>query len=282
MKKVKIKKIGKLIGAVVTTALVLTVSLSLYSFSVTSHYTDEFLKQLGITRATTDAKLNSGFLSGSFDEYGLSKAKNIVMGNRSAIIKDVTAYAKRYVASVAYIKEYNDMRLKAKPEPFVMKTPEEMQHEMIQESRKSVADAEAGLKKADPAFKSIYEQVLTESKKQLAEAENPNNKRITMYRKNYAGGVKNAEQSNNRLLAEWEAKYPANHMLFVKKRLQDFLEEIKDIDFNAELADRKGIKYFVNKTYESKGRRWKMAFRAGKDAVETARAQAEQWIAEIN
>ncbi len=33
--------------------------------------------------------------------------------------------------------------------------------------------------------------------------------------------------------------------------------------------------------YESKGDQWKMAFRAGKDAVETARSIASQWLLEL-
>jgi hypothetical protein len=281
MKKINCKAISKFIGVFATTTLVVTVSLSLYSFSVTKHYADEFLKQLGITRATADSKLNSGFLFGSFDEYGLSKAKNIITGNRAAIVKDVTGYARKYVASPAFITAYNDMRLKEKPEPFALKTPEQMQSEMIEEARKGVAEAEASLKKADASLKPVFEKIVAENKKQLAEAESPNNKRIALYRKNYAQGVKTTEQNNSRLLADWEAKYPANHMLFIKTRLQQFLDDTKDIDFNAELVAKNGKKYFVNKAYESKGKRWKMAFRAGKEAVETARLQAEQWIAEI-
>lgn len=281
MKKINFKTVSKLTGALFTTALLLTVSFSFYSFSLTKHYADEFLKQLGITKATADAKMNSGFLFGSFDSYGLGKAKNILTGNRAAIVKDVVGYAKKYVVSPAFIKEYNDMRTKEKPLPFIMKTPEQMQKEMIDEARKGVAEAEASLKKADASLKPIFEKVVAEGKKQQADAENPNNKRILAYRKNYDGAVKMAEQNNQKFLGDWETKYPANQLLYVKGKLQQFLDETKDIDFNAELIAKNGKKYFVNKAYESKGNRWKMAFRAGKEAVETARLQAEQWIAEI-
>jgi hypothetical protein len=255
-------------------------SLLLFSFTINQGYGD-FLKQLGISKTTADAKMNSGFLSGSFDEYGLSKAKNILAGNRAALVKDVVGYAKQYVASAAFIKEYNDMRTNAKPAASAMQTPGEMQKEMIENARKGVADAEVMLKKADASLKPVFENVLAEGKKQLAEAENPNNKALVNYRKNYAQGVKNMEQSNKQLTAGWEAKYPANHLLFVKERLQQFLDETKDIDFSAELVARNGKNYFVNKAYESKGKRWKMAYRAGKEAVETARKLVQEWVETI-
>jgi hypothetical protein len=52
---------------------------------------------------------------------------------------------------------------------------------------------------------------------------------------------------------------PNNHLLFVKN----------------------GKKVFVNRAYESKNNRWKMAFRAGKEVVQPARAFVQQWLGEI-
>jgi hypothetical protein len=89
------------------------------------------------------------------------------------------------------------------------------------------------------------------------------------------------QQSYENSIKDWEARYPANHLLFIKVKLQAFLDATSDIDFNAQLKEKGGIKYFVNPDHERKENRWKMAFRAGKEAVEAGRAFAEQWIAEI-
>ena len=89
------------------------------------------------------------------------------------------------------------------------------------------------------------------------------------------------KESHENLLKQWEAKYPTNHLLYIKVRLQEFLDATKDIDFGAQLIEKKGVKHFVNPDYERKGNRWKAAFRAGKEAVEAARTFAEQWINEI-
>jgi len=70
-------------------------------------------------------------------------------------------------------------------------------------------------------------------------------------------------------------------LLFIKKRLEEFLNTTKDIDFAAELAEKNGKKIFLNPDYERKDNRWKMAFRAGKEVVEPARDFVQKWTAEI-
>jgi flagellar hook-basal body complex protein FliE len=328
MKQYTLKTYTRIIRVCAVTTAIALLSLVLFSFSFKQQFADEFLKQLGINKTTAESKMNSGFLWGSFDEYGLSKAKNIAIGNRAAIVKDVMSYAMKYTASNAFVKQYNEMRLKEKPAASTLKTPEEMQKEMIAEAKKNVTEAETNLKKADASLKSVFETVLKEARKQQADAENPNNKMIAeakknvteaetnlkkadaslksvfetvlkearkqqadaenpnnkmiaSYRKNYERGVKDADAGNKRLMDEWETKYPTNHMLYVKIRLQQFLEETKDIDFTAQVVTINGKKYFVSKAYESKGKRWKMGFRAGKEAVETARTLVQQWMNEI-
>jgi hypothetical protein len=89
------------------------------------------------------------------------------------------------------------------------------------------------------------------------------------------------KENYSRQIAGWEKKYPTNQLLYVKMRLQEFMDVTKDIDFGAELFTKNGKKYFVNPAYEGKGYYWKMAFRAGKEAVEPAREFVQKWIEEI-
>ncbi|WP_290790403.1 hypothetical protein [Flavihumibacter sp. UBA7668] len=256
-------------------------SFCLFSYVKASRMTDDFLKQLGISKTAADLKVSGGFLYGSLDQEGVKNAKNIAMGNRAAVTSSLLNYVKKQVNSPAFIKEYNDMREKEKPQLFTPQTPEEMHQDMIKQMNKSITEMELSVKKADPSMKPMFEKMLTDLKNQQKLAEDPNNKQIASYRKNYPQFVKDSEAGNQRSLKQWENKYPSNHLLFVKTRLQQFLDETSDIDFGAEVIEKNGTKYFVNKTYESKGNRWKMAFRAGKPVVETARSFAEQWINEI-
>jgi vacuolar-type H+-ATPase subunit H len=268
-------------GKVLATAIVIcTTAVFLFSFTVKT-LNGDFLKQLGISKTDADAKLIYAVLHGSFDQYGLRNAKNIAMDNRAAVTKDVFIYAKTYINSPAFAKAYTELKQKEKPEKRIIQTPEEMQKDYIANAKKGVADMEASAQKADASLKPMFEKMIIDAKKNLKDAEDPNNKMIANYRKNYPQAVKDTENTNAHLLAKWEEKYPTNHLQFVKMRMQQFLDETKDIDFSAQLIEKNGKKYFANKAYESKGNRWKMAFRAGKEAVETARTFVQQWMTEI-
>jgi hypothetical protein len=262
-------------------AFVLAVfSFFLFSFTV-QKFGDDFLKQLGITKSAADEKISNSILGGYLDAYGVKNVKNIATGNRAAIAKDLLAYTKKYVSGTAFVKQYAALKESHKPQPDKIQTPEEMQKETIASYKKSVTDIEATVKNADASMKPVFEKVLADAKKQLKEAEDPNNKSFVSYKKNYPELVASNKQSYEKQLTDWENEYPSNHLSFVKKRLQQFLDETKDIDFAAELTVKNGKKIFVNRAYESKGNRWKMAFRAGKEVVEPARTFVQQWLNEI-
>lgn len=263
------------IAAVITIA-----SCSLISFTVRS-LGDDFLKQLGLTKPGAEEKIRQGILGGSLDTYGIKGIKNIAAGNRAAVASDILSYTKKYVSTADFIKNYNEMRDYYKPKFQKLQTPDEMRAEAVANQKKSIAQIEESIKKADASTKPIFENVLKTAKEDLKKIEDPNSKHNAAYAKNYEQGVKQNQQNYDRQIADWEAKYPSNHLLYVKKRLQEFLNETADIDFEAELITKNGKKYFVNRAYESKGNRWKMAFRAGKDVITTARTFTEKWMSEI-
>lgn len=260
--------------------ILVLLSFILFSFTINKN-ADDFLKQLGLSKTGADEKIVQGILGGSIDTYGLKNAKNIALGNRAAVAKDILVYTKQYANSQAFIKNYNELRNSYKPEFNKVKTVEEMRQDNIAAYQKGVKDMEEIVRKADASLKPVYEKSLADGRKQLKDAEDPNNKVYVRYAKGYEELVKHNQQGYNRLLAEWEAAYPSNHLLFVKKRLEQFLIETAGIDFAAELTTMNGKKIFVNPVYESKGNRWKMAFRAGKGVITTARTFAQQWISEI-
>ena len=266
--------------AALLTLLAFIIAATLSSFTIYNTGEDLF-KQLGIGKTEADQKIQSSILGGYLDQYGVKNAKNIAVGNRAAVTKDLLAYTKKQVSSPAFTKGYQEMRENMKPKFNSLQTPEQMQAETVAAYRKSLADLEAGQKKADASMKAMYDKMVEDAKKQLKDAEDPNNKSITSYRKNYAETVKSMEAGNKHQLELWEAKYPANQMLFVKMRLQQFLEETKDIDFNAKTVEKNGKRYFEDRAYESKGNRWKMGYRAGKEVIETARQFVTEWEKEI-
>lgn len=257
------------------------ICLILFSFTV-DKIDEDFLKQLGISKIDADKKITASLLGGYLDTYGAKNAKNIALGNRTAIANDLLTYTKQYVNSTVFKKEYASLKENNKPTLTTVQTPAEMQQSTVAQFKKSVADMEASIKKADANTKPIFEKVLADIKKQFAEAEDPNNKIYVRYAKNYPQAVKGNEEHNNLILRNWEEKYPANHLAFVKQNLERFLDETKDIDFEAALTTKNGKKIFVNAVYEEqKSNYWKMAFRAGREVTEPAREFVQQWVSEI-
>ncbi|PVD53541.1 hypothetical protein DC498_03210 [Terrimonas sp.] len=253
-------------------------SLLLFSFTVHKKIADDFLKQLGISKADANSKISSSLLDGYLDAYGVKNIKNIAIGNRTGITNSLLEYTKQYVSSAGFIKEYNALRDQKKPVMYYVKTPEEFQQEIIENAKKSMLDVEQKLKKADAAMKPVFEKTLESISKQLQQAEDPNNKSIAGYRKGYPVLVKNREDTYAKEIVAWETKYPAGHQQFIKQRLLRFMEETRDINFGAELYEKKGVKYFSNPDYEAKSIYWKMAFRAGKEVVEPARTFVQGWM----
>ena len=280
MKKILLNNRPAIRKTCIITFVLAGISIFLFSFAVNKLNAD-FLTELGISKSDADNKITKSILGGYMDISGAKNAKNIVLGNRAAVAKDLLTYVKQHVNSGAFKNEYNDLKESSKPEENKPKTPEEIRNETVTAYKKSVAEMEESLKKADANTKPIFEKVLEQSKQLLKDAEDPNNKSIAGYAKAYPDMVKASQEAYAGQLKQWEEQYPANHMLFVKQRLEQFLEETKDIDFTAELVTQGGKKKFVNPVYERKSNRWKMAFRAGKEVVEPARAFVQQWIIEI-
>ena len=262
-------------------ALILSIlGVSLISFRTAQGYGD-FLNQLGLSKQEANEKITSSFLGGSLYYYGIRNLKSIALNERAAIVKDVSEYAKQFASSPEYIKQYMELKEKNKPKEQKVDSPEELRRKTIDQAKEGVRLSEESLKKATAEMRPIFEKTLEAAKQNLKNAEDPNNRSMKSYAQNFSRFDSQVKQMNEQALKEWEAKYPTNHLLYIKVRLQEFLEATKDIDFTAQLTERNKIKYFVNPDYERKSSRWKLAFRAGKDAVETARSFAEQWLSEI-
>ena len=78
MKKTQFKQILPAIQVLSIAAILTILASSLVSFTIRS-FSDDFLKQLGLTKPGAEEKIRHGFLSGSFDAYGVKNLKNIVL-----------------------------------------------------------------------------------------------------------------------------------------------------------------------------------------------------------
>jgi len=83
------------------------------------------------------------------------------------------------------------------------------------------------------------------------------------------------------LMQKYEARFPENPQLLIKARLQQMIDIISTVDYNAEISVGKKYSVFVNPEYEKKPKEWKLAFRTGKPATDALKAIAQKWIDEI-
>lgn len=195
---------------------------------------------------------------------------------RAALVEQTLVWTKAYVNSPQFAKDYAAYREQAKPQPAerTMTVDEELAKRKkerdadLAESKKRIAEMPAEYRKmAEDGYKAAAEAM-----KQMDTPE---------FRKMERQGIemqrKQEDENYREQLARWEEQYPADPNELVKTRLEQFLDATDDVDFDAKLNGRK----FANAQYERKPDTWKLAYRAGKEPVEKARAFAEKWLAEM-
>ena len=251
---------------------------------------EDIWKQLGLTEPEAQKNINNSFMQGRFYYIGAKNARNVVVGDRVAVVNQLVAYAKKYASSPEFIKYYQEYQnkrsetirrsLPTKPE---QKTVESIKAEEKVLLEKRLVTAETYLKSENPNVKKSATVQVENIKKEMQALDDPNNpvvkRKLDLASRNYDYQLK----VYNQAMQNFEAKYPSDPKPILMQRLQEILTITADIDYSAELKDgNNGNKVFVNSTYEKKSAEWKLAFRAGKAATDAVRAAAQQWLNELN
>ncbi|WP_299817915.1 hypothetical protein [uncultured Pontibacter sp.] len=273
---------GRGILSLVSAIVIFIVCIGLFSFTTRS-VSEAVFQRLGMSQTEADQSISRSILEGYLAHSAARNIKSIAVGDRAAIVKDAMAYAKQHTQSDAFKKEYEALRLKHKPqEPAPAETEADIRNKMVTDLKKSIKSTEESMAKMDAEMKKMMAESLATLKAQLKEYENPNSEMVKMLATGSAQNHTYEKEAYKENMVKWEKEYPASAQVFVKKRLQQFLNETKDIDFNAALKDNgRGKMKFVDPTFEAKSRDWKKAFRAGKEATTTARQIAQQWLQEL-
>ena len=255
----------------------------LFSFSV-KRYTNDVWNQLGLSQEKGIESIKQSFLQGYLYSYGAKTAKNIVAGEKAAVTKDLLTYTKQYINSEEFKKEYEKSRQGTRPmEPSrkTAKTKEEIRKEKIAELEKSIKDVEKNMPSFTPEVKKVMEPLLETQKNTLKDYKDPDSEMIEMMAQGEKMSVENDWKYYNEQVKKWEGEYPANANVFVKRRLQQYLDIVGTVDFSATLKDVNGKKKFVNAAYEYKPADWKKVYRAGKEVNDVAKPFVSGWIKEL-
>lgn len=241
----------------------------------------DVFQQLSVPKGEAGKEVLDAFTYGHVNYHRVRNAfKAAAPAARAAMTEQVLIWTKAYVTSPAFAKEYAAFREEAKPEPedgSGLSVDEELaqrrkeRQQELEQSKKALNDIPAeyraaaaeGLKAAEAAMK------------QYDTPEFRKNERDMLIRERQ----ENDEQYRERL-AKFEEDFPADPKTLIKRRLTEFLTETEDVDFSAQLVSKNGKMRFASAAYEQKPANWKLAYRAGKETTEKARAFAEAWRAE--
>lgn len=245
---------------------------------------DDIWKQLGLTQSEADINIKYSILNGNFAYFGAKNARNIVAGDRIAVIRDLATYAKKYAASAEFKREYEANRARRKPADAYLRTFSVDSFKLVEKERiaEAIKATEANANHSNPKIKNAVPYRLEALKKELTDLDDPNNRRIKTYVDNYQRSNDAALKKYGEALKKYESEWPADPKLMIRRRLQQMLDITADVDYSAELKDGRKYREFVNPVYEAKPKEWKLAFRAGKPATDAVRTIAQQWLQELN
>ena len=236
-------------------------------------------QQLGLSQQQGTDQIRHSFATGYSNFYGARNAKNIALGNRTAVAKNLFLFTKTYISSAEFKNYYAKERAASRPmEPSPAKSKEDIRRDLIADTEKNIKDAEKAMANMSADLKKAMLPAVADAKKQLEEYKKPDNKIVEIHFQGEQSRYKMDNEKYEKDLLFWQNNYPEDIRQLIKNRLEKYLSLAATVDFEAELILKNGKKKFANPVYESKHSDWKTIFRAGKDVYQTVKPLAEEWL----
>ncbi len=200
---------------------------------------------------------------------------------RMAWIRGIFVWARAYTRTEAFLGEYLTRREESAPgaEAKAVSFDEEMAGQQA-EFRKQVEEMRKNITQMPAEMRPQMEQTIRDMEAQFKEQnENPQIREIM--RQGHQEMQTQRQADYQQRLAEYERNYPRQPRQLIIRHLQSFLELSGRIDFAARTELRDGFQKFINPLYESSSKEWKLLYRAGRETVEAARAEAQIWLTEL-
>lgn len=257
----------------VTCAIVVCAALALTAQS-------DVVTKLGSSDAEARDAIFSAFASGSVYMSGTREVfKTATDQVRVALVTGVVNFARAYTTSADFATRWGIYRENQKPGPpqagpTSMSEIQEQQKKGFEEAIKNMEDAATKM----PQMKATFDEQIKAMRQQLAELSKQDaaaNAQMDAYLKQ---GAQQAQAKYKLDVAAWEKKYPVDPKPFIAQRLREFLAMSATVDYSATLVAKNGKMRFENPDYERKDSQWKYMYRAGKPAVDAARAIAQDWL----
>jgi hypothetical protein len=242
---------------------------------------DAVAKQLKTTRGEIESmiKTNIGHASFAFPY----SSRLVPVDKRADVVKALAEFSKAYTKSEAFMTWYGKYREEEKPKAQAdIKPAADQRKEQVEQIKKSIAENEKAYQQATGDMKEVYRQALETMKLMLQQTQNAPAEQDQMMDQMAGQANQDAKKEYEQKLAAWNKDYPAgNPKPLLRRRIQEFLDVTQGVDFGAELVKNGDKLLFKNPDYERKDYRFKLGFRAGKAATETARTFAQAWLKEL-
>lgn len=237
----------------------------------------DVLQQLKISKKDAASETIASLAGGHVNAWRVrSVFKAAPPAARAALVEQTLIWTKAYVDSSQFAKDYAAYRAQAKPRaPERTMTVDQELAQRKKERDEQLAEAKKNIATVPAEYRKMAEDGYKASAEAMKQLDTPEFRKIE--RQGIEMQRKQEDQNHAEELARWEEDLPEDPKALVKARLEQFLEATDDVDFAATLNGRK----FANAQYERKPQEWKLAYRAGKEPVEKARAFAEKWLKEM-
>jgi hypothetical protein len=263
----------------------LLIALGFYAGHIIDDNANTLLKTIKLSENEAKNTIFSDILSASsFYLPGIKELKSVAENDRASQVQVIGKYVKDFTTTEDFKKRYNEFRESKKPSPPEKpKTAEELKKENKESLEKSLEEMKTTKASMPADQQAMFDETIKMLEKQLKELDDPNNSMYSPEMDVYMQQSYDLQMEQHRKdIIDWETKYPANNpKALIKTWLESFLEQTKDLDFNAQTAIDKNRTLFVKQEYERKNNLWKLCYRGGKETTEAGRKFAQAWLNEL-
>jgi hypothetical protein len=240
------------------------------------------LGPLGVNEPAARGGLVNALARGDVPVYMAAKAFRAALpATRAAFVKTAISWARTYSESASFKADYDKQRAADVPTPprFKGSVDEELAAQRaerlkgVEDARKNLATLPANLR---PQMATMVKQMEEQNAKIDHDAQMQ-----AMLRQGIETQRANDTKAYEQSVQQHDARFPADPRALIARRLREFLDLSKDVDFGAKLVPAGSKQRFADVRYEEKPDQWKLCYRAGRDAVTAAREAAQTWLAAI-
>ncbi|MEW5901281.1 MAG: hypothetical protein AB1715_07460 [Acidobacteriota bacterium] len=242
----------------------------------------DVLSKLGVAPAEAREAIVEALATGTvYNEPAFAAFRALAPSARASLVKAGLAWVKEHIDTPDFKAEYAKYREGQKPSlPKAVPTVEEFLKKQRQDTETAIKEWRKLVAGSDDATRKWYEQMIKNMEAQQEAFEKDPQRRAQIK------DILDEERARNKAyfeeqLTEWDKRTPADPRTLIALRIREFLEASADVDYSAELVKKGKLMRFADEGYESKSKQWKLCYRAGKEAVEAARAFATAWLSEL-